>query len=343
MILIFELSKEHNLLPEAEVLACFDALEVDYENILSLKGVLVLKTIELDDSFVISISRRLAMVHHVSKVLEMCESNEVDILRTAGKIEVVKDNASFAVRVSVNKGKFDTMQLERTIGSELYKKGGRVNLKNPDKLVRVVITSEVCIFGLLLHSIDRTQFVRRRPHLRPFFFPGVVLPKIARTMVNLSRIREQEILFDPFCGTGGILIEAGLVGARLICGDVQKRMVLGTKQNLCGYDIPSDFVLEDACNLALKDNSVDAVVVDPPYGRSARIMAESIEDLYKESMKEIHRVLKIDRRAVIASYTPLSEDIKQGFKTTEEYSLRVHKSLTRHIIVLIKVNDLKKD
>ncbi len=341
MLLIFELSKEHDLLPEAEVFACFDSMGLHYEKILSLEGVLILKTRELDDSFVKLISGRLAMAHHVSKVLKMCTPNKDEILQTAGKMIMRKDNASFAVRVIANKGKFDTMQLERTIGSELYKKSGRVDLKNPDKLYRVIITSKVCVFSLLLYSVDRGQFVGRRPHLRPFFFPGVILPKVARTMVNLSRIREHEILFDPFCGTGGILIEAGLVGARLICGDVQKRMVLGAKINLCDYDLSCDFVLGDACNLALKDNSIDAVVIDPPYGRSARIMAESVESLYKESMREIHRVLKENKRAVVASNTSLSEDIKQGFKTTEEYSLRVHKSLTRYITVLIKVKDLK--
>lgn len=337
MLLSFELSKEHNFLPEAEVFSCFDAFNISYKKVFSFEGVLVLETPESDDFTLQSISKRLAMTRHISKVLGMCSSNEAEILKEAHKIAIKDHDSRFAVRVSMNQAKFDTLKMEKAIGAKLYEKGGIVDLNNPDKLYRVVITPEVCIFGLLLCSVDRGQFSDRKPHLRPFFFPGVVLPKIARIMVNLSRIGHDEILFDPFCGTGGILIEAELVGAKVIGGDVQKRMVLGAKKNLSSYNLSSNLLFGDACNLALKDNSVDAIVIDPPYGRSALIKANSIEDLYEESMREMHRILKLNKRVVMASHAPLSEDIKQGFKVSEEYLLRVHKSLTRHITVLTKV------
>ena len=336
MLIIFELSKEHNFLPEAEVFACFEALDVNCEKILLDDGILVLKADDVDDFIVELISKRLAMTHHVSKVLEMCKPNEADILKTTEKVSI-EESSSFAVRVSIKDGKFNTMYLERSIGSILYKKGGEVELKNPDRVYRVIITSDLCFICTIVHSVDGGQFVRRRPHLRPFFYPGVVLPKIARTMVNLSRIGYDEVLFDPFCGTGGILIEAGTIGCKVIGGDFQKKMVLGTRTNLYNFDISSEIILGDACNLALKDNSVDAVVIDPPYGRSAQIKAKSLEYLYEKSIEEIHRILKINRRVVIASYAPLNENVKEGYKVTEEYLLRVHKSLTRHITVLLKV------
>ncbi len=41
-------------------------------------------------------------------------------------------------------------------------------------------------------------------------------PKLARCMVNLTGVKENDLVLDPFCGTGGILIEAGIMGARVI-------------------------------------------------------------------------------------------------------------------------------
>lgn len=52
-----------------------------------------------------------------------------------------------------------------------------------------------------------------------------VNPKIARALVNLSGVKDKELFLDPFCGTGGILIEACMVGARIIGADVQDKMV----------------------------------------------------------------------------------------------------------------------
>ncbi len=61
-------------------------------------------------------------------------------------------------------------------------------------------------------------------------------PKLARCMVNLTGMIAGDIVLDPFCGTGGILIEAGVMGARVVGADIDERMVEGTIKNLeyCG-------------------------------------------------------------------------------------------------------------
>ncbi|MDL5503936.1 MAG: RsmD family RNA methyltransferase, partial [Candidatus Methanoperedens sp.] len=121
----------------------------------------------------------------------------------------------------------------------------------------------------LICSIDRSIFEARKPHFKPFFYPGVLMPRVARALVNISM--PQEILFDPFCGTGGILVEAGFIGIKVIGGDMQRKILLGAKMNLDHYNANYSLMYEDACRLALRDQSVDAVVTDPPYGRSAAI------------------------------------------------------------------------
>jgi len=91
-------------------------------------------------------------------------------------------------------------------------------------------------------------------------------PKLARCMVNLTRIKNSDRLLDPFCGTGGIIIEAGIIGARVVGTDIDPKMVIGTIENLQHCDIKDYEVFQaDARKLKLP-YEVDGVATDPPYG-----------------------------------------------------------------------------
>ncbi|MFZ2412257.1 MAG: RsmD family RNA methyltransferase, partial [Candidatus Methanoperedens sp.] len=147
----------------------------------------------------------------------------------------------------------------------------------------------------------------------------------------------EECLLDPFAGTGGILIEAGMIGIKVIGSDVQRKLLLGAKTNLDYYNVDYSLMYQDAARLALRDKSVDSVVTDPPYGRSAAVKAESIEHLLKDSLNEIFRVLKKGKRAVFVSERDIEDVAKEaGFNVAESHLQRVHKSLTRRISVLEK-------
>lgn len=82
------------------------------------------------------------------------------------------------------------------------------------------------------------------------------------------------------------------------------------------------------------DQIFDAVATDLPYGQSTKIEADSLNTLYTESLKEIRRILKHGGRAVIVTHKdirPLAQDL---FEIAGYYEQRVHKSLTRRILVL---------
>ena len=62
---------------------------------------------------------------------------------------------------------------------------------------------------------------------------GMLPPKLARILVNLSGVPETAALLDPFCGSGTILMEAALLGlTQLIGSDVSARAIADTKKNL---------------------------------------------------------------------------------------------------------------
>jgi tRNA (guanine10-N2)-dimethyltransferase len=82
---------------------------------------------------------------------------------------------------------------------------------------------------------------------------------------------------------------------------------------------------------------VDAIVTDPPYGRSAAIRAESLHHLYTDSFAEMYRVLKAGKLAVVVSEMKVVEFAeKAGFTVVDVFTQKVHKSLTRTFTVLRK-------
>ena len=336
MLIAFELSGEHNTIPGSEVFSCLRSLNADFQVCHSLDGCLVIDLKTRTGEIVENISKRLAMTHHITKVLGIGGSSEQEIVNLVEK-NMPEFEGTYSIRVKRVRehSTINTESMERQIGGIFYKKGKRANLKNPQIQFRVVLTEDKSIFASLICSIDRSIFEARKPHFKPFFYPGVLMPRVARALVNISM--PQESLLDPFCGTGGILVEAGFIGIKVIGGDMQRKILLGAKMNLDHYNANYSLMYEDACRLALRDESVDAVVTDPPYGRSAAIKAESLEYMLAISMKEIYRVLKSGKRLVFISERPIEAiAVDAGFEVIEMHLQRVHKSLTRRILVLEK-------
>lgn len=62
---------------------------------------------------------------------------------------------------------------------------------------------------------------------------GMLPPKLAQTIINLATSnRDRGVLLDPFCGTGVVLQEAGLMGFDVYGTDLEERMVRYTRDNL---------------------------------------------------------------------------------------------------------------
>ena len=336
MLLAFELSGEHKTIPASEVRACLESLNCEYSIHDSLDGCLVIDIGSEPERTIGTLSKRLAMTHHLIKVLGVGGAGEEDIIKVVERnFPDFEGTYSIRVRKVRDHSAINTESMERKIGSIFFKKGMRADLKDPQIRFRLIITENKSIFGYLSGSIDRSEFEERKPHYKPFFYPGVLMPRIARALVNMAK--PEKFLFDPFCGTGGILIEAGLMGIRVIGGDMQRKILLGARMNLEHYKIDYSLMFEDACRMALMDECMDAIVTDPPYGRSAAIKADSLEDMLGKSLKEVHRILKRGKRAIFISERPI-EDLAEeaGFNVVELHLQRVHKSLTRRILVLEK-------
>jgi len=365
MLIGFELSGEHETLPRAEVLACLRAHSIRYDEKEHTDGILVIEAeggtgTSSTSASMAQIARRLGMTHRIYAILGVSANSrygdeccEMEALIKDSVERVMEPGDTFAVRVRKSKGAIVQAQdgykeREREVGAMIKRMGYEVDLKNPSKTFVVLFTRHKCFLALLLHRIEKKRYGQRKPHLRPFFSPGVIMPKLARVLVNLSAVKSGEILLDPFCGTGGILIEAGMVGATPMGMDIQAKMVRGASENLLFYHLKGHLITADATDIPMRANSVDAVVTDMPYGRvsllSGGINAESrasfMERLYEEAIGEVDRVLKRGRRAVIVFNSPalfsLLPDWGLKLNIAERHEYRVHRSLTRYIAVLEK-------
>jgi tRNA (guanine10-N2)-dimethyltransferase len=277
---------------------------------------------------------RLALAWSVSEHLFSCEPDELESRLAEQKLP----GKTFRVRACRLDEKHlpeNGTALARHIGGLLSPKY-RVDLENPDFELRILMASKLHV-GILAGEINRSSLEARKPENRPFKHPITLHPKLARALVNLTRVKKGETILDPFCGTGGILLEAGLVGCNPIGGDIDPRMIDGTVQNLKHYGIENfDMRKMDVSDWPSEISQVDAIATDPPYGRSASTAKEPIESLYKRAFNTCHAILKEDGRLAIALPAEKHVSLAENFILEGLYPVRVHRSLTRYFCVFKK-------
>ncbi|MCK4491900.1 MAG: methyltransferase, partial [Candidatus Altiarchaeales archaeon] len=233
---------------------------------------------------------------------------------------------SFAIRCRSKK-------VEEILGAGIKKRGMEVNLGNPGVEI-ICLQIEAGKYAVGIDVPLKRDFNQRRPHMRPYFHPTSLHPKMARLAVNLAKVKKGDVVLDPFCGTGGILIEAGLMGLEVKGLDIDGRMVDGCRRNLGFYGLSGEIEERDALSLD-EEGEVDAIVTDLPYGRGSFLTERNLTEFYGRFMKSAGAILKEGSYMVLIAPDDLSSEISE-FEITGRFPWYVHKSLTRRIYVLRK-------
>ena len=338
-------SQEHPQLPIAELRAVMDCENIDADIDIITEGLVILKGIDFKKcgDYYRILTKRLGYTHEVHEIITTSAIDRLDEdVSSIDWSEYIDE--TFAVRVKRFHSRIDTVATERKIGSLILENCSniKVNLKNPKSLVRVVAFEDIVYVAIERIKLNKKHFEETKPHKRPFFYPGSMSPKLARCMVNLARVKEGQLVLDPFCGTGGILIEAGLIGCRVVGSDIYWKMKNGTAINLEHYGI-TDY---RTFNLDVRElkmyEKVAAVVTDPPYGISTTTGDVDGENIIKEFYKSIYDNMKDDAYLCMASphfidLKPMVDEV--GFEIVEQYGIKMHRSLTRIISVIRKKLD----
>lgn len=291
-------------------------------------------------------ARGLAYTHAASRLVGICDAS-VENARTLLDAASFDREGTVAVRardVRALTG-VSTREAERELGGVLTDRGFAVDLDAPDHELRVLFSEDTCAVGWLAVESVR-DFGTRAPTDKPFFQPGSMDPLLARAIANVAGARPGMRIVDPMCGTGGVLVEAGLVGADVVGNDAQWKMTRGARRNLRRYLVeeppadpvaaPGEFavVRGDATRLGLRDGSADAVVFDAPYGRQSKIASRSLDALVADALAEARRLAP---RAVVVGDRSWGDAAEEsGWRVDATFTRRVHGSLDRHVLVLIE-------
>lgn len=83
-------------------------------------------------------------------------------------------------------------------------------------------------------AVQNVDDYARRDYGRPKrdAFVGMLPPKLAQIMLNLTTPKDESQILDPFCGTGVLLQEAALRGHSVYGSDLSEKMVRYTRDNL---------------------------------------------------------------------------------------------------------------
>ncbi|AFK22254.1 tRNA-(G10-N2) methyltransferase [Pyrococcus sp. ST04] len=281
------------------------------------------------------IFERLGMAHEFGILLFSSENPDeiIDYVKSFPWKNVI--NGTFAVRRERMKNCTHEIEgLDKLIGGIIHSQGLKVNLSRPDVVVRVYCGENLWL-GIRIREFKGKEFENRKADRRPFSRPIALPPRIARAMVNLTRATRE--LLDPFMGTGGMLIEAGLMGLRVYGLDIREDMVEGAKLNLEYYGV-KDYTVKvgDATRIkeAFPGKTFEAIATDPPYGSSTTLPMKR-DELYRRALESMYEVL--DGYLAIAfpaDFDAVSVAENIGFKVIEEFYQRVHSSLERYFYVM---------
>ncbi|MDR3222670.1 MAG: TIGR01177 family methyltransferase [Methanobrevibacter sp.] len=361
MDLLLIQSQEHETLPLAELKAVLKNENINSEIEVITNGLIHLKNLKKENyvnNYQI-LARRLAYTHEILEIITIRDlknhnsslngnietsneeyiENTIEDFKTIDWNNYIEDN--FAVRLKrFNKVSVDTIRIERKLGGIIKLATNTiVNLDAPNSFIKLLISKNKLFLTIRRFKLNKKHFQDVKPHKRPFFYPGSMNPKLARGMVNLSKVKEGDLVLDPFCGTGGILIEAGLIGAKLIGSDINWKMKNGTGINLEHYGLTNYKLYHlDVREMKLIDK-VDAVVTDPPYGISSSTCGENNENIFYQFLDSIAKNIKKNGIITIASPDSLNLDKildELNYELIERHEIKMHKSLTRIISVISK-------
>jgi tRNA (guanine10-N2)-dimethyltransferase len=257
--------------------------------------------------------RRLALFHEAGELVY--RGPEEDFTP-----DLMDFSSSFRIDAHAGKGT-ESRELEKKLGEMLDSPERDVDLENPSVVFDAYRLDGELLLARRLEEIDRGLFGKRSNEERPFSSPVSLDPVLARVLVNLTGAEPGSSIIDPLCGTGGILLEAGLCGIGVQGCDLDPEMVRGARKNLEEYGVIVHDIREcDFRESPSEFGSADYLVADLPYGRASKTEGEM------EELVEVAEDLGVER-AVLVYNEPEFAGMDPSFE------LPVHRSLTRYIFL----------
>ncbi len=333
------ISGENPDLAIGELKAIMEIYNISYE--LFVDGLIVI--VASSQPVLQIIKKRAALSILVGNLLFVAESiSEFENNLKHYSFDFIKKTDSFAVRINkLKKSNYNSEILERKFGRIIKDKTGSiVSLTSPKYLFYVTISSKFYLIVNPTNTFRKIIFYDKMSKLKcPH--PSVMNPILSVVMINLARASENSVVFDPFCGVGGIGARAIKLGIKFIGMDIMYNMVSCAMKNIGNNSLVS-IIQGDARFLPLMN--ITHVVCDPPYGRSSSTKNRNPLYLLENFISELSKYLENNGFAcIVFSANILTNDILdkilmkyRNIKLVENYFVYVHSGLTRRVMVFKK-------
>lgn len=161
--------------------------------------------------------------------------------------------------------------------------------------IRVLVDGRHARLGIRLG-----QFPLHRRSYKLASVPGSLKAPVAFCMLELSNPHSNELLLDPMCGAGTILLEAESAWApRLVVGsDRDPEVIAKTRANCTLGRSEAHLLVADARQLPLANRAVDRICSNLPWGRQV-LFGASAATFHLDLLTEVERVLRPHGRAVL--------------------------------------------
>ncbi len=262
--------------------------------------------------------KRLAYTKKAYRLLFSCAEEELEQKLSEFDFECIYEG-SFRLDLVGSVGQ-DLCGLADIIWNRL--KNPVTDLKNAKTKIDIIFSEKV--FVCLLVGEQDDSFEDRRAHLRPYNHPTSLHPRLARCMINLADSKE---ILDPFCGSGGILLEAGLIGLKITGYDIDRIMIKRCDENLRHFGL-KDYSIAQKDALLMKGR-FEAIVTDVPYGLNSKI-----DDADETVKKFVLVAAEHTEKMVIAVPDSLELDVSAFWIVEQQFSFYLHRSLAKKIFVL---------
>jgi len=321
-------------------------------------SIFLVKDEKIDDTFVKNIFDRLGGSVRVGEIVEDIDNfytttNQEGIDSQEGSKKVIfgisilgnshKDDSRFLKKLanSIKKG-----LKEYGISSRFVLPQGRDSSLNAAQVIRNQILQKGFelnilrqgseeIYGRTIKIQDLEGFVRRdmnKPETDTEM--GTLPPKLARMMVNFTA-QNSGTLWDPFCGSGTIPMEAAMLGFNFLASDINPQAVNDTDANvrwLSSEGYISDTLYETfrfditkpdmEIVKKLKHTDITSIVCEPYMGPPlTRIISEQKANELLEGVKKLYFKLfdlidnKMEKRGIKVIIIIPSYKTDRGWKT----------------------------
>jgi len=256
---------------------------------------------------------------------------------------------TFAVRcIREGKHDFSSADVERIVGEKVNSK---VDLKNPQKVLLAYVYNNRFYLG-----VDYAGFDLGKRDYKIFPHPASIRGDVAYSLLRIAGFEKNDVLVDPFCGSGTIAIEAALFclnksvhfygkekfaflkflnyefadklekgKCRIFGTDSSQNAIIAARKNakIAGADVELSTADVEWLDTKFSEKSIDRIVTNPPQ-LSKRSDAVKVKKAYGDLFNNAKYALK--PKGTVAVITRNAEVVKEiakknNFKVKKEIAL----------------------